>query len=133
MDVKTRIEIVILALACQGVYGARTMLIRQYNISRSFLYQLLSVSLLCLHETRSCESILSKPTPLDLNTAIVLLRLEAKASISSISEILQAQDYPHSSTGMISERLTYFGELLPNTLNVEQEQYVFYLSDEIFA
>jgi hypothetical protein len=133
LETGIRLEIVILALSCQGVYGARTALAYQYNISRSFLYQLIGIALFCLQEVLSIENISSLPTPLDPDSMIVLLRLEAKASISNISEILQAQNYPHYSTGMTSERLTYLGEHLPNTLNIEQEQSIFYLSDEIFA
>jgi len=87
LDTENRLRIVILALSCQGIYGARTALADQYNISRTFLYQLIGAALLCLHELFNTESVATLPNQLDIDSAIVLLRLEGKVSISSISEM----------------------------------------------
>ena len=134
LDADTRLKIVLLALACQGVYGARTMLAREYNLSRSFLYQLISAALLCLHEFFHQENVdISAITQLELDANIALLRLEGKVSISAISEILRIPGYDHYSTGMVSERLKSFAQNLSSTLSTTQPCQVFYLSDEIFA
>jgi hypothetical protein len=61
------------------------------------------------------------------------MRLEGKTSIGSISEILQLQGYEHTSTGKISERLNFFGQSLPSTLEAPSPQQIYYSSDEIFA
>ena len=89
LDVSIRINIAMLALACQGVYGARTALAQEYSISRTFLYQLLNTALFCLTELFSAESLERLPVNLlDADRAIVLLRLEGKVSIASIGEIM---------------------------------------------
>ena len=110
LDVATRINILILALSCQGIYGARTALASQYNISRSFLYQLISVGLLCLQELFSNENISISSNRLEIDSNIALLRLEGLVSISGISEILKMQGYESNSTGMVSEHLKYLGQ-----------------------
>jgi hypothetical protein len=133
LDAVSRLNIVIIALSCQGVYGARTALANKYNISRSFLYQLIGASLLCLESLFNTENTAALPYSLDVDYAIVLLRLEGKVSISSISEILQMQGYEYSSTGMVSEHLKHLGENLPNNLIAKEIHEVFCLSDEIFA
>ena len=92
-----------LALSCQGVYGARTALAQEYKISRTFLYQMLLATTLCLNELFSDDKdIKLPPNRLNLNSAIVLLRLASNVSISGISEILRMQGYPNDSAGMIS-------------------------------
>jgi hypothetical protein len=133
LDTQTRINIVVHALANQGIYGARTLIATQHHISRTFLYQLINVTLLCLHELLSAHRLETVPDRLDLNSTIALLRLEGRVSIAAISEILHTLDYPHDSTGMVSERLKAFGGCLSNTINVDTEYMVFFLSDEIFA
>jgi hypothetical protein len=134
LDVSIRINIAMLALACQGVYGARTALAQEYSISRTFLYQLLNTALFCLTELFSAESLERLPVNLlDADRAIVLLRLEGKVSIASIGEIMSQYGHPHHSTGLISGRLTEFGRYLPHTLSSNRLCEVFFLSDEIFA
>ena len=94
---------------------------------------MVSVTVLCLHELFTAHRLEIVPGRLDLDSIIVLLRLEGRVSLSGISEILRTLGYPHDSTGMISERLKMFGRCLSNTLNVDTECLVFFLSDEIFA
>lgn len=94
---------------------------------------MISVTVLCLHELFTAHRLEIVPGRLDLDSIIVLLRLEGRVSLSGISEILRTLGYPHDSTGMISERLKTFGRCLSNTLNVDTECLVFFLSDEIFA
>jgi hypothetical protein len=134
LDVQKRITIVMLAIACQGQYGARTALALKYQISRTFLYQLLSTALFCLSELFSVENSESIPyARLDAVGMMVLLRLEGKVSISGIGEILDQQGHPHHSTGLVSECLTSLGASLPNTLISKEERSIIILADEIHA
>ena len=96
---------------------------------------MLTVATLCLNELFSDYKEIDLPPPnrLNLDSAIVLLRLEGNISLSGISEILRMQGYPHDSTGLISQRLKDFGSRLPNTLNLGKPITLFYLSDELYA
>jgi hypothetical protein len=94
---------------------------------------MVNVTLLCLHKLLSAHQLEIVPDRLDLDSIIALLRLEGRVSLAAISEILHKLGYPHDSTGMISGRLKAFGGCLSNTLNVDTECLVFFLSDEIFA
>ncbi len=134
LNVQKRITIVMLAIACQGQYGARTALALKYDISRTFLYQLLNTALFCLSEIFSVENCECIPyARLDAVEMMVLLRLEGKVSISGIDQILDQQGYPHHSTGLVSECLTSLGASLPNTLVSKEKRSVFILADEIHA
>ena len=95
---------------------------------------MLGAALLCLNELLSdYKEIDVPPNRLNLDSAIVLLRLAGNVSISGISEILRMQGYPNDSTGMISQRLKNFGACVPSTLDLGKPTEVFYLSDEIYA
>ena len=95
---ETRVEIIKAGIKSQGTYGAMTGLALQYNISRSFLYQLIAMTMFCLTEMLSVQSRREvNPHQIDVNQLIVLLRLEGKCSLSSISEILNVLSYPCSS------------------------------------
>jgi len=105
----------------------------QYNISRSFLYQLMAMTMFCLTEMLSVQSQEMNPHQMNVNQLIVLLRLEGKCSVSSISEILKVLNYPCNSESMISQRLKKYGAFLSPTLSSSQEHLVIFLSDEIFT
>ena len=130
---ETRVEIIKAGIKSQGNYGAMIGLVHQYNISRSFLYQLMAMTMFCLTEMLSVQSREIKPHQMDANQLIVLLRLEGKCSLSSISEILKVLNYPSSSESMISQRLKMYGAFLSPTLSSSQEHLVIFLSDEIFT
>lgn len=133
LDTQTRLDLIKAGFACAGIYGSMTQLALQYNISRTFLYQLMAAGLLYLTEMLSVESRNIPSHQMDVESFIVLLRLEGKCSIASISEILTALNYPSNSTGMISQRLRSYGKKLPSTLSSSEEHLVILLSDEIFA
>ena len=133
LDSQTRIQIVILALLNHGTYGAMSRLAMHYNISRTFLYQMVGTALFYLTMLFSIENSKIPPTAKELNPLIVLLRLEGKCSIGSISEILDVQGLSPCSTGTISERLKHYGANLPSTLQAPHPCQVTYLSDEIFV
>jgi hypothetical protein len=68
-----------------------------------------------------------------LEPLILLLRLEGKCSIPSLSSILKYFQYQPNSVGYLSECFHNYGGALPSTLAMAEHTVVFYLSDEIFA
>jgi hypothetical protein len=133
LDPHTRIEIVKLAWQGQGIYGHMTHIAQDFHISRTFLYQLTWAAQYQL------ETLFSEPKPVDsdlhsqLEPWILLLRLEGKCSIPSLSCILQRMEYRPSSVGYLSDYLQDYGRCVPSTLSMPHKKVVFYLSDEIFA
>src|SRR5256885_1141366 len=130
---QTRIDIVMLAWLHQGVYGKMTELAQCYQISRTFLYQLLFMANLQLETLFSEEKLLFQKDHCHLEQLIVLLRLEGKCSLLSIASILQALEYHPHSVGYLSQFFHSAGQTLPSTLVIPSKMLVFYLSDEIFA
>lgn len=133
LDIQTRIDIVMLAWLHQGVYGKMTQIAAYYRISRTFLYQLLIMAHLHLEILFSDEKLLMEQDQDSLEQLILLLRLEGKCTIPSISTILQQLGYSPNSVGHISQFLQNYGNHLPSTLARSSLKLVFYLSDEIFA
>jgi hypothetical protein len=129
----TRIDMVRLAWLNQGIYGKMTQIAQDYHISRTWLYQLIWAANLQLETLCSDQKpCVQNPPPL-LNPFILLLRLEGKCSIPSISSILKYFQYQPSSVGYLSECFQNYGAALPSTLSMAAHKVVFYLSDEIFA
>jgi hypothetical protein len=129
----TRIDIVRLAWLNQGLYGKMTQIAQEYHISRTLLYQLLWSANLQLTTLFSAHKPhVQVPQPL-LEPLILLLRLEGKCSIPSLTSILQYFQYQPNSVGYLSERFHTYGAALPSTLAMAEHKVVFYLSDEIFA
>src|SRR5882672_5381672 len=107
LEPHTRIEIVRLAWINQGLYGKMTQIAQDYHISRTFLYQLTWAAQRQLQELFSDPKHLVQDVHSQFEPLILLLRLEGKCSLPSLSAILKRLEYQ------------------PNS--------VFYLSDEIFA
>jgi hypothetical protein len=133
LDPRTRIHIVMLAWLHQGIYGKMTEIAKHYRISRTFLYQLLFVANLHLETLFSDEKLLFQKDYQHLEQLILLLRLEGKCSLLSISAILKALEYHPNSVGYLSQFCKGYGQALPSTLVMPSKTFVFYLSDEIFA
>ncbi len=133
LDAQSRIQIVMQAWLNQGVYGKMTQLAQSYQISRTFLYQLLFVANLHLEMLFSDDKLRVYHEQRYVDQLIVLLRLEGKCSIPSLSAILKALQYQPNSVGYLSEWLHRCGRCLPSTLSTGSKTVVFYLSDEIFA
>ena len=129
----TRIDIVKLAWLNQGIYGKMTQIAQDYAISRTFLYQLIWAANLQLETLFSDQQPLG-PAPQPLWTPLILLlRLEGKCSMPSMSSILKYFQYQPNSVGYLSECFHHYGGALPSTLSMAEHTVVFYLSDEIFA
>jgi len=129
----TRIEMVRVAWLNQGIYGKMTQIAQDYHISRTFLYQLIWAANLQLETLFSDQKPhVQAPHPL-FEPFILLLRLEGKCSIPSMSSILKYFQYQPNSVGYLSECFQPYGAALPSTLSMAEHKVVFYLSDEIFA
>src|SRR6266481_4969235 len=133
LDPDTRIEIVKLAWLHQGVYGKMTQIAQSYHISRTFLYQLLVAAHLQLHILFSEEQRRVPNAQPHVEQLVLLLRLEGRCSIPSISSILKHLGHQPNSLGYLSAWLQRSGRLLPSTLSMASKKWGFYLSDEIFA
>ncbi len=129
----TRIEMARLAWLNQGIYGKMTQIAQEYHISRTFLYQLMWAANLQLETLFSDQKPRVQEPQLLLEPFILLLRLEGKCSIPSMSSILKYFQYQPNSVGYLSECFQYYGRALPSTLAMAEHTVVFYLSDEIFA
>src|SRR5215813_14462486 len=99
LDPHTRIEIVRLAWLYQGIYGKMTQIAQVYQISRTFLYQLLLAATLQLETLFSDEKLLFQKDQQHLDQLLLLLRLEGNCSLLSISAILKALQCPPNSLG----------------------------------
>jgi hypothetical protein len=129
----TRIEMVRLAWLHQGIYGKMTQIAQEYHISRTFLYQLIWAADLQLETLFSDQKPrIENPHPL-FEPFILLLRLEGKCSLPSLSAILKYFQYQPNSVGYLSESFQHYGAALPSTLSMAAHTVAFYLSDEIFA
>ena len=135
LNTEIRINIVLVALFSQGAYGTITRLARKYNVSRTFIYELIWTANLVLtdafSESDSPRKRLKNVHLID--KAILLLRLEGNCSIQSISNILETMGCRPCSEGYISQRLKYYGLKVSPTLESKTLQFVLFLSDEIFA
>ena len=133
LDPQTRIEIVKAAWLYQGVYGKMTQIAHAYQISRTFLYQLILTVNLQLEVLFSDEQVLFQNDHQHLEQLLLLLRLEGNCSLLSISSILQALEHHPNSVGYLSQFYQHAGQALRSTLVMPSKKLVFYLSDEIFA
>jgi hypothetical protein len=133
LDPQTRIHIVKRAWLNQGVYGQMTHIAKYYQISRTFLYQLLLAANLQLEVLFSNEKLLFQKDHRHLAQLILLLRLEGKCSLLSIASIVKALEYHPNSVGYLSQFFHSAGQALPSALVMPSKTLVFYLSDEIFA
>src|SRR6266705_2928324 len=129
----TRIEMVRRAWLYQGIYGKMTHIAQEYRISITFLYQLMWAANLQLETLFSDQKPQVQDSPPLFEPFILLLRLEGKCSLPSLSSILKYFQYQPNSVGYLSECFQHYGAALSSTLAMAERTVVFYLSDEIFA
>jgi hypothetical protein len=130
---QTRIHIVMLAWLHQGTYGHMTQIAKAYRISRTFLYQLLLTATLQLEALFSDDHQRLPHQPYPCDQLALLLRLEGKCSIPSLSAIFKYLGCHPYSVGSLSTYFQRCGQTLPSTLSMPSMTVVFYLSDELFA
>ena len=117
-DPHTRIEMVRLAWLHQGIYGTMTQIAQAYHVSRTFLYQMTWAAHHQLEILFSdSKDLVQDPQPL-LEPLMLLLRLEGKCSIPSLTSILQYFQYQPNSVGYLSECFHTYGGALPSTLSI---------------
>jgi len=133
LDPQTRIAMVKHVWLHQGIYGKMTQIAHEYHISRTFLYQLSWAARHHLEDLCSAPHHLVEPPEHLLEPWMLLLRVEGKCTIPSLSSILQRMEYQPSSVGYRSESLQAYGRCVPSTRSMPHQQVVFYLSDEIVA
>jgi hypothetical protein len=133
LDPQTRIEIVKHVWINQGIYGKMTQIAQEHHISRTFLYQLSWAARHHLEDLFSDPQHRVETPDVLIEPWMLVLRLEGKCSIPSISSIFKHFDYQPGSVGYLSEALQDYGRCVPSTLSMPHKQVVFYLSDEIFA
>lgn len=133
LDPQTRIEIVKHVWINQGTYGKMVQIAQEYQISRTFLYQLSWAARYHLEDLFSDPQHLVEPPDCPIEPWMLMLRLEGKCSIPSISSIFKHFDYRPGSVGYLSQSLQDYGRCVPSTLSMPDKKVVFYLSDEIFA
>ncbi len=129
----TRIEMVRLAWLNRGIYGKMTQIAQEYHISRTWLYQLIRAANLQLETLFGEQKPHAQDSQILFEPLILLLRLEGKCSLPSLSSILTYFQYQPNSVGYLSECFQHYGAALPSTLAMAERTVVFYLSDEIFA
>ncbi|HEY6407894.1 MAG TPA: hypothetical protein VIY29_10550 [Ktedonobacteraceae bacterium] len=133
LDAQTRIPIVMLAWLYQGFYGKMTQIAQSYQISRTFLSQLIFLANLQLEMLFSDAKLLLQKDHQHFEQLLLLLRLEGNCALLSMSSILKALEYHPNSVGYLSQFFQSVGQTLPSTLLMPSTTWVFYLSDEIFA
>ena len=118
-------------------WGIITLLARQYDVSRPFIYELLYKMKDSLSTTFSSGAGEQK-VEVDVQNAlahILSLKMEGNCSRQGISTCMKRFGLKYSSVGFISQYLNTVGSLLPSTLTNEEDtvQLMVFASDEIFS
>ena len=100
----------------QGIYGKMTQIAQDYHISRTFLYQLLWAANLQWETLFRDQQPHVQDAPPLWEPFILLLRLEGKCAIPSLSSILTYFQYQPNSVGYLRECVQHYGGALPSTL-----------------
>jgi len=134
-DLTTEIRIKIASIAlffC--IHGTVVNLSQRYNISRRFVYDLKqSLSFYCQVSDKRIEQS-KKDVLLNSYETALLLRLDGKCSINSISTIMKHLEMPFSSVGSISEHLKLAGSSLDNVFDKQDNiTFAVFASDEIYS
>ncbi len=139
LNATIRFSMAIEALYAQlnGVWGTVSRLANENNVSRTFIYSLVS-SLKEASEFLFCQSMTSSVSSLSRDMAIqtmLSLRMEGGSSHNRISTMMKRFECELTSVGSISQILTRIGRILPMTLSSENDLPLFlvFTSDEIFS
>ena len=119
-----------------GTWGTITNLSKEYQVSRTFIYSLLSgfkeVIPLLFSDKNNFNFTYTKKY---ICSIILAFRLEGRCSIDAISTLMKRFDLSYSSVGTVSQTLSKIGELLPNTLKNKGDEVslLVFAGDEIFC
>ncbi len=132
-----RATLVIQAYIAQttSVWGRITNLAKEYQVSRVFIYYLLSIFKEEMGRLFFPQTKAEPITRAEIEANILAYRFEGKCSIDAISTLMKRADIPLSSIGLISQYLSYTGQMLGNTLENESGavKLVVFADDEVFA
>jgi len=118
----------------EGAWGVITELSQQYEVSRTFIYSLLSYFKRALSNLVFPEISPTAFSKEELEARILAQRFEGRSSIDAISTLMKRDNLPYSSVGSISQILSHIGRLLPSVLvNKAKPQMLVFAEDEIFA
>ncbi|MDA3894466.1 MAG: transposase [Salinivirgaceae bacterium] len=140
-DLTSEIRLLIAFVAfMDNKWGTITRLAIKYAISRTFVYMLreqLDVAIegcFCAENKLPKKEVMAESKNKSLELAI-LLRMEGKCSIPSISEILKKMGMGNNSVGTISRELKDIGAYLPNTYYHQNDTVMFVClaADEMFS
>ncbi|MBD3328475.1 hypothetical protein GF340_04185 [Candidatus Peregrinibacteria bacterium] len=139
LTLEVRLWIAFVALM-SNKWGTITQLAAKFVISRTFVYMLqaqlseAAESCFGLHGVHSKTQLMEAQKTKSLECAL-MLRLEGKCSIPSISDILKRMGLPNNSVGTISQELNKIGCYLPNTFYAGNGEilYVYLAVDELFS
>ena len=112
LDTVTRAQIALQAFLGLGVYGEITRIATTYGVSRQFVYQL-------RWQLRLFFELWLHPAPepaavsKEIDRHILLLRMEGRCSLESISQIMRQLNLPSASIGYLSQRLKAYAQSLP--------------------
>jgi len=126
-----RVEIAVQAFLGLGVYGEITRVANCYQVSRQFVYSLLW-QLHLLFELEVSAAVSPAALSKEVDRHILLLRMEGRCALESISRIIEQLGLPYTSVGYISQRLRAYAQALPEKA-LAGAQIVFMLCDEIFT
>ena len=134
-DLTTEIRIKIASTALFfSIHGTIIQLSQRYNISRRFVYDLKeSLDFYCQDSGKKIE-LKKEDVLLKSYETALLLRLDGKCSMNSISTIMKHLDMPFASVGSISEHLKLAGKSVNNVFDKQANiTFAIFASDEIYA
>jgi len=137
LSLSVRINIAIQAYEAQqnNNWGMVSGLSREYGISRTFIYDLLSRFKLASHRLFAPK----KPSDIDpiaiVENRILAYRMEGKSSVEGISTLLAREGSAYCSVGYISQYLTKMGKSLPSTLRNHEPttKILAFVYDEVYS
>ena len=119
-----------------GNWGIITELAKEYQVSRTFIYSLLShfkeaIPLLFSDKNKENRSHTKK----HICSILLALRLEGRCSIDATSTLMKRFNLSYSSMGTVSQTLSRIGGLLPKTLKNKSDEVslLVFAGDEIFC
>ncbi|MBL0722017.1 MAG: hypothetical protein JJV88_05500 [Sulfurovum sp.] len=118
----------------ENSYGEIVKLVKEYQISRSFIYVLLNVLKGFISHVFSPKEQEKQIDKKEIISKMLMLRMVGGSSIQAISSLMKYDDLNYSSVGSISQNLWAIGKMLPTVQSIPMDDKieVTAVSDEIF-
>ena len=131
IPVNLRIQIAAEAICHKKERGNIEEIAHRYKVSTSFIYELINDFIKKLQAPS--PKIISSEIDFDAwSRHVLLMRLEGKVSLDSISAILQSLGMKNSSRASVSKFLSRYGSVIGEMSPITTNKKIFYLSDETF-